>query len=112
LAKWKQRSATVHAEGRDAPLSLSTPGLPQRPSPPDSELQARGITYSRGALVLHKLRAELGDKTFWSAIQRYVADHRGKGARTEDLRASFEATSGRDLRPFFDRWVYSSAPDL
>jgi aminopeptidase N len=112
LAIWKQRSATVHKEGNDAPLSLSIPGLPQRESPQESELQARGITYSRGALVLHELRTELGEKVFWSGIQRYVKDREGKGARTEDLRASLEAASGRDLRPFFDRWVYSSAPDL
>jgi aminopeptidase N len=112
VALWKQRSAQVHEGGSDAPISLSTPGLPQRRSPQESELQARGVTYSRGALVLHKLRAELGEKAFWSGVQRYVKDREGKGARTEDLRASFEATSGRDLRAFFDRWVYSSAPDL
>jgi aminopeptidase N len=112
VAIWKQRSARVHEQGRDAPISLSTPELPQRRSPQESELQARGVTYFRGALVLHKLRAELGETTFWSGVQRYVKDRKGKGARTEDLRASFEVTSGRDLRPFFDRWVYSSAPDL
>ncbi|HEU4407513.1 MAG TPA: M1 family aminopeptidase [Polyangiaceae bacterium] len=108
---WRTRSAKVHAQGRDAPVSLSKPGAPHK-APRDSELQPRGVTYSRGALVLHKLRGELGDDTFWAAIRRYVAARAGRGATTDDLRAAFEASSGRDLGPFFDRWVYAPAPDL
>ena len=112
LGLWRKRSAKVHAEGHDAPLSLSLPGAPPRPSPRESELQPRGVTYARGALVLHKLREELGDERFWSGIRRYVKDRAGKGARSEDLRAALEAASGRDLRAFFATWVYASAPDL
>jgi aminopeptidase N len=109
---WRQRSARVHAEGHDAPLSLSPPGATQRRPPKESELQKRGVTYSRGALVLHKLRGELGDQVFWDGIRRYVKDRAGKGARSEDLRVALEAASGRDLRPFFATWVYAAAPDL
>jgi aminopeptidase N len=108
---WRTRSAKVHAQGRDAPVSLSTPGAPHQ-APRDSELQPRGVTYARGALVLHKLRGELGDDIFWDAIRRYVAARAGRGAKSDDLRAAFEAASGRDLKPFFDRWVYAPAPDL
>ena len=109
---WRKRSAKVHAEGHDAPVSLSAPGAPPRPPPNEKELQPRGVTYSRGALVLHKLREELGDTVFWSGVRKYVKDRAGKGARTEDLRAAFEAASGRDLTVFFARWVYAPAPDL
>jgi aminopeptidase N len=112
LELWRKRSARVHAEGHDAPLSLSPPGAPPRPPPKESELQPRGVTYSRGALVLHKLRGELGDTVFWDGIRRYVKDRAGKSARSEDLRVALEAASGRDLRPFFATWVYASAPDL
>ncbi|MEP7124011.1 MAG: M1 family aminopeptidase [Byssovorax sp.] len=112
LGLWRKRSAKVHADGRDAALSLSPPGAPPPPPPRESALQPRGVTYSRGALVLDKLRGELGDAVFWSGIRRYVNDRAGKGARSEDLRAALEAASGRDLRPFFARWVYASAPDL
>jgi aminopeptidase N len=112
IALFRQRSAKVHAEGRDAPVSLSAPGAPPRAPPRESELQPRGVTYARGALVLHKLREELGETAFWSGLRRYVADRAGKGARSEDLRVALEAASGRDLRAFFATWVYASAPGL
>jgi aminopeptidase N len=107
LSLWRKRSARVHAEARDAPVSLAR----QRPVT-EAELQPRGITYARGALILHKLRTELGDKHFWDAMKRYVRDRADKGASSEDLRAALEASSGKELGPFFDRWVYTAAPDL
>jgi aminopeptidase N len=109
---WLEGSATAQREGRDAPLSRSRPGRATLPSPKDSELPSRGITYSRGALVLQKLRAELGEEKFWAGIRAYVADRSWKSARTDDLRSELEAASGDDLRPFFERWVYTPASDL
>ncbi|WP_394832963.1 hypothetical protein LVJ94_41325 [Pendulispora rubella] len=103
VALWRTRSAKVHDEGRDAPVSL--PGHPAEPA-------ARGVTYSRGALVLHKLRTELGDAAFWAGIQRYVREQSGRAAHTEHLRAALEAAAGRDLKPFFAHWVYAPASDL
>ncbi|WP_394843497.1 hypothetical protein LZC95_41425 [Pendulispora brunnea] len=103
VALWRTRSAKVHAEGHDAPVSLPT--HPSEPAP-------RGVTYSRGALVLDRLRSELGDAAFWAGIQRYIRDQSGHAARTEELRTALESATGRDLRPFFARWVYASAPDL
>ena len=109
---WLEGSAKAHREGRDAPLSRSRPGDPALPSPKDSELPPRGITYSRGALVLQKLRMELGDEIFWAGLRSYVARRSWNSARTEDLRSALEAASGKDLRPFFERWLYASAWDL
>jgi aminopeptidase N len=111
LERWQARSAKVHTDGRDAPVSRSPPGRAQPPSPKDSELQPRGVTYSRGALVLHKLRADLGDEVFWAGIQGYGATRAWKNARSEDLRAAMEAASGKNLRAFFDTWVYAAAAD-
>jgi aminopeptidase N len=108
---WRRRSAKVHAEGRDAPLSLSAPGVTPRPVK-EADLPARGVTYARGALALHRLRAELGEDLFWRGLRRYVKDRAGQGARSEDLRAAFEAATGRDLGPFFATWVYASAPGI
>lgn len=112
LDVWHQRSRKVHAEGRDAPLSLSAPGAPPRVPADESELQPRGITYARGALVLHALRGELGDAAFWSGVRLYVQTRSGQGARSEALRSAFEAAGHRDLGPFFAKWVYAPAPDL
>jgi aminopeptidase N len=70
------------------------------------------VTYFRGALVLHKLEQELGERVFWEGIQRYVRDRAGKGTRTEHLREALASVSGRDLKDFFARWVYAAAPEL
>ena len=109
---WRERSAKVHAQGKDAPLSLSDPAVPRRPPPRDSELQPRGVTYARGALVLDELRRDLGDAAFWDGVRRYVKSTAGRGARTEDLRVALEGASGTDLRAYFSRRVYAIAFDL
>jgi aminopeptidase N len=113
LANWRARSAKAHEQGRDAPIALSSSNGAPRPAPRDSELQDRGISYFRGALVLHRLRAELGEEPFWRGVRQYLATGmQGRGARTVDLRRALEAASGRDLGAFFERWVYNAAADL
>jgi aminopeptidase N len=112
LGLWRERSAKVHAQGKDAPLSLSDPRAPPRPPPRESELQPRGVTYSRGALVLAELRRDLGEAAFWDGIRRYVRSTAGRGARSEDLRVALEASSGQDLRAYFARRVYAPSFDL
>lgn len=109
LQRWRERSARARKEGGDGPLALSSPTGASRPSPGESELQARGVTYFRGALVLHRLRVELGEAAFWRGVRTYVATMAGKSARSSDLRHALEAASGRDLSGFFERWVYTLA---
>ncbi len=65
-------------------------------------------SYQKGAWVLHMLRSNLGDKSFFRGIRDYYAAHKNSTASTEDLRAALEKASGRDLRAFFARWVYDS----
>ncbi|MDQ6652119.1 MAG: hypothetical protein M3Y84_05170 [Acidobacteriota bacterium] len=64
--------------------------------------------YQKGAWVLHMLRSELGDKSFFRGIRSYYDAHRNSTATTEDLRAAFEEASGRNLQKFFARWIYGS----
>jgi aminopeptidase N len=69
--------------------------------------------YVKGASVLHMLRKLLGDGVFRRAIQRYVRDNHDRSVETEALRAALEAESGKDLKWFFDQWVYGSGfPEL
>lgn len=109
---WRKRSLKVTADGRDAPVALSVPGAKPVLGPLESQLPPRGVTYARGALVLDKLRGELGEDTFWAGVHDYVASRAEHGARSEHLAAAFERVSGRDLGPFFARWVYRAAPEL
>ena len=64
--------------------------------------------YQKGAWVLHMLRSSLGDDVFFRGIRNYYEAHKNSTASTEDLRAALEKESGKDLKPFFTRWVYDS----
>jgi aminopeptidase N len=64
--------------------------------------------YNKGAWVLHSLRGLLGDKMFFDGLRYYYQSKRSGTASTEDLRASLEKVSGKNLRGFFDRWIYKA----
>lgn len=63
--------------------------------------------YPGGAYRLHMLRRELGDATFWSGVQTYVARFAGKTVETDDFRRVMEEVSGRSLVRWFEQWLYS-----
>jgi aminopeptidase N len=68
--------------------------------------------YQKGAWVLHMLRAELGDEPFFRGIRNYYEAHKNATATSEDLRAALEASSGKNLKDFFARWIYGAGhPD-
>jgi aminopeptidase N len=62
--------------------------------------------YQKGAAVLHMLRGELGEARFWRSIARYVGDNAQRSVETIDLVRAIEAATGRNLRGFFNQWVY------
>lgn len=66
------------------------------------------LSYNKGAYVLHMLRFVLGDAAFFDGIRSYMNDPqlRYGYARTSDLIAHLEASSGRQLDAFFDQWVF------
>ncbi|MET0794325.1 MAG: M1 family metallopeptidase, partial [Polyangiaceae bacterium] len=62
--------------------------------------------YEKGGLVLHMLRRELGDQTFWAGVTQYLTSHAYGVVETNDLQRALESVSGRSLERFFDSWVY------
>jgi len=62
--------------------------------------------YEKGGAVLHMLRGELGEKRFWRAIASYVRDNEGRNVETIDLIRAIEVSTGRNMRGFFDQWVF------
>ena len=69
--------------------------------------------YEKGGAVLHMLRGELGDARFWRSIRRYVKDNAQRNVETIDLIRAIEAATGRNVRGFFDQWVYRGGhPEL
>lgn len=70
-------------------------------------------SYQKGGWVLHMLRSELGDSAFWRSIRKYYSSYAGSIAGTRDLQKVFEEVSGKDLKQFFDQWLYTTGqPDL
>jgi aminopeptidase N len=65
-------------------------------------------SYQKGGWVLHMLRRELGDSTFWKGIQNYYTRYAGKNAVTGDLCKIMEETSGKDLKQFFHQWLFTA----
>lgn len=61
--------------------------------------------YDRGAQLLHRLRAMLGDDTFFKILRTYVEQYKFKIAYTEDFIKVCEEVSGKDLSKFFKLWL-------
>ena len=63
-------------------------------------------TYQKGSWTLHMLRGILGDEIFWKGIRAYYATYMNGHATTADFIRIMEETSGKDLKTFFDQWLY------
>lgn len=63
--------------------------------------------YVRGGLVLHALRAELGDDVFFDILREYHARFADSAATSSDFIAVAEEVSGQDLDALFDAWLYA-----
>jgi aminopeptidase N len=62
-------------------------------------------SYQKGGWVLHMLRREIGDESFWKGIRAYYAKFQNSNANTDDFKNSMEQASGKQLDSFFDQWV-------
>jgi len=62
--------------------------------------------YDKGAWVLHMLRWEVGDSSFFRILRNYFEGYKYKSASTNDFKNVCEEVSGKDLTKFFDQWVY------
>ncbi|HEX6601353.1 MAG TPA: M1 family metallopeptidase, partial [Solirubrobacterales bacterium] len=62
--------------------------------------------YVRGAMAVQALREEIGTKPLLRSLRRWTRAHRYGSATIKQFIALAEATAGRDLDRFFDRWLY------
>jgi hypothetical protein len=68
----------------------------------------RAVVYDKGAWVLHMLRGLVGDEAFFAGARAFLQRFRYAKAGTDDLRTELEKASGRDLRPYFESWIYGT----
>ncbi|MET9955241.1 M1 family metallopeptidase [Streptomyces sp. NPDC006339] len=74
--------------------------------PPRAEDLFATPVYRRGAMVLHRIRQELGDDAFFEILAGWPAEHRHGTASTEDFTRYVESVAGRDLGKLWDVWLY------
>jgi aminopeptidase N len=67
-----------------------------------------GITYAKGASVLHQLVAHVGRPQFIAGIQKYFEKHAWGNTTLEDLLVELEASSGRKLDSWVNTWLQTA----
>jgi aminopeptidase N len=79
----------------------------------DPNLVLSTNSYEKGGWTLQMLRVLLGDETFFDALRSYYEQYRYGNATTRDFEKVVESVSGKDLRWFFDQWIYRpGVPDI
>lgn len=67
------------------------------------------LYFLKGALALNALRSELGDELFFQSFRKVFQDSKQEDEVTlDEFRNVFEVQSGKDLKPFFDRWYHAT----
>lgn len=64
------------------------------------------LIYNKGAWVLHMLRKEVGDEKFFQILREYFKQYKYSNASTSDFKLLCEKITTKNLRTFFDQWVY------
>ena len=66
------------------------------------------MTYDKGSMLLHMLRTELGDETFFNLLKYYIkySRHRFANCSAEEFFRLVNDFSGIDYKWFFDQWFY------
>jgi aminopeptidase N len=67
-----------------------------------------GITYAKGASVLHQLVAHVGRPQFIAGLQKYFAKHAWGNTTLNDLLVELEAASGRKLDAWVNTWLQTA----
>lgn len=68
--------------------------------------------YDKGAWVLHMLRWEIGDSIFFQVLRTYFETYKYKNASTFDFISLCEKLSQKNLKKFFDQWVFTGTDNI
>jgi aminopeptidase N len=63
-------------------------------------------SYQKGGWVLHMLKKDVGDSLFQKIIRSYYKKFHLKNADSRDFQKEAEEVSGKDLKTFFNQWLY------
>jgi aminopeptidase N len=108
---WSERSGGSSARVLAARSRAVLAGLSQNlriGDPPPRDMFDDRL-YQRGALTLHTLRTQLGDRPFFALLREWTDKYRHGLATTDDFVALAEHHADRSLRGFFDAWLFQTA---
>ncbi|UPK76249.1 M1 family metallopeptidase [Nocardioidaceae bacterium SCSIO 66511] len=71
-----------------------------------------GPIYSRGSMVLHALRREIGSKAFFKLSRRWVHQNADGVGSQREYRRLAEEVSGKELDSFFRSWLGPGKPEV
>jgi hypothetical protein len=93
----------LHSTGKGLPAVFLAPG---EPLPDEFRTQLYTMwAYEKTSATLDHLRVTVGEETFSKALGKYVQACSFKGCSPDDFRTVLDQTTGKDNKPFFDRWV-------
>lgn len=92
--------ATIPAEDAFWALAIGDPG-------PDALFD--GAVYGRGAMTLHALRLEVGDRDFFRILRRWARTESDGNVTTDEFIALAERVSGEQLDELFEVWLFTPA---
>jgi hypothetical protein len=62
--------------------------------------------YIRGAMTLHALRVQVGDRDFFRILERWAQTRRGDNVTTDEFIAHAEKISRQELDDLFETWLF------
>lgn len=65
----------------------------------------QAVGYNKTAFLFFMLRDRIGEEAFIAGLRTFWRTRAGTTASWDDLRSTFEQSSGTDLAWFFDQWV-------
>jgi aminopeptidase N len=94
-------------------LTVDQPPIIQSGRLEDYSPEYWALTASKGAAVLHMLRAIVGDDNFFKILKAVPDRYAWKSINTEDFKKISEEFAGQSLQGFFLQWIESSgAPEF
>ncbi len=62
-------------------------------------------SYQKGALVIHSLRAYMGDSLFFSSLKNLLEQYKYKNISSEEFFDVLSSISGKNLTDFYNDWI-------
>ena len=105
--KEEYKKGIVKAKKTVFDLALKMPNFSVvSPRAAEKEEVTSGLTYQKGAWIIHMLRDLIGESNFKKGIQNYYAKYFNANTNTDEFRMEMEKVSGKDLKLFFKQWLY------